>query len=227
MKSNTYSILLLLLSTCFGAFIHLYAEKTPQAGAQQAYELHQFKAHNGIRFEYSLLLPSDYQKGNEYKIVAILCEVHKDDNAWEKTMKRLASLNLERTIVLVPKVPIGQDHWGTHPIHHGFNDLLKSVRKSHGTAHQKFHLIGLEAGQETAFWWTAASADLIASTSIINGHLWKEDRWNKKWYNNLSGSHVPIYVYEEVAIDKFDMSAFHFRKQASMAQVIREIEERK
>ncbi|MCW5517318.1 hypothetical protein [Muriicola sp. Z0-33] len=188
--------------------------------------VYQFKAFNGIRFEYGLLLPKDYDSAKEYEIVAVLCEVHNGDNAWESTMKQLGSIDLNRTILIVPKVPIGEESWGTHPIHHAFNDLLKSVRKSHGQANQKFHLLGFEAGHEVAFWWTYGSSELISSTSIINGHLWKEKRWDKKWYDNLMKSKVPIYAYEDHKPSKFDMSKIHFNTSASLVKVIKEIEVR-
>ncbi len=189
-------------------------------------ELHHFKAPNGIRFEYGLLLPSDFDRSKDYEIVAVLTEVSSSDNAWSKSMQKLEAIDLQRTILIVPKVPVGKTHWATHPIHHAFNDLLKSVRKSHGKRNQKFHLIGLEAGHETAFWWTYGASALIASTSIINGHLWKEKRWDRKWYNNLIGSHVPIFAYENKTDYKFSMPGFTFSELKSIAQVIKDIEDR-
>ena len=189
-------------------------------------ELREFKAFNGIKFQYSLLVPANFNKDKTYEIVAVLTEVHVNDHAWAKALVKLKAIDLKRTILIVPKVPVGHESWGTHPIHHAFNDLLKSVRKSYGVANQKIHLIGLEAGQETAFWWTFGSKNLIASTSIINGHLWKEKRWDTKWYHNLIGSGVPIFAYEDKEIDKFDMSEIKFQDMTSIADVIQDIESR-
>ena len=189
-------------------------------------KIYEFKAFNGIRFQYSLLLPDNFDPNENYEIVAVLTEVHVNDHAWETSVKRLEAIDLKRTILIIPKVPVGEESWGTHPIHHAFNDLLKSIRKSHGQANQKFHLIGLEAGQETAFWWTYGSKNLIASTSVFNGHLWKEKRWDQKWYNNLIGSGVPIFAYEDKSIDKFDMPKIEFRKKTSVSSMIKDIEER-
>lgn len=194
-------------------------------GSTEKHETQQFKAFNGIRFEYSLLLPKNYDPSENYEIIALLCETHKSHNAWDKTMDQLVDIELDQSIVIVPKVPLGQDGWGTHPIHHAFNDLLKHVRKSHGKPKQKFHLIGLEAGQEVAFWWTYGSKSLIASTSIIDGTLWKQDHWDQKWYNNLMGSGIPIYAYETSMSNKFDMSKINFREAAKLQQVIDRIEE--
>lgn len=188
------------------------------------HETQYFKAFNGIRFEYSLLLPGDYDRSKNYEIIALLCETHKSHKAWGKTMDQLAGIDLDQSIVIVPKVPVGQDGWGTHPIHHAFNDLLKHVRKSHGKARQKFHLIGLESGQEVAFWWTYGSKELIASTSIINGSLWDQDHWDQIWYNNLMRSGIPIYAYESEKPTKFDMSKIRFREAAQLEKVIDEIE---
>ncbi len=190
----------------------------------EKHETQQFKAFNGIRFEYSLLLPDNFDRSKTYKIVALLCETHKSHNAWEKTMDQLAGIDLDESIVIVPKVPLGKDSWGTHPIHHAFNDLLKHVRKTHGKAKQKIHLIGLEAGQEVAFWWTYGSKELIASTSIINGSLWQQDHWDQKWYDNLMRSGIPIYAYETTRPAKFDMSKIKFRDAAKLEQVIDQIE---
>ncbi len=190
------------------------------------YSVHEFKAFNGIKFEYALLLPVDFDRSQQHEIVALHCETHKTDEAWDETMASLASIDLSRTILIVPKVPMGKDGWGTHPIHHAFNDLLKSVRKSHGKPHQKFHLVGLEAGQEVAFWWTYGSSSLLASTTVINGQLWKEDRWDLKWYNNLSSLNVPLYAYEETVPSKFDMSNIHFKPLTTISTVLRDIEER-
>ncbi|MDW3192383.1 MAG: hypothetical protein R8G66_08460 [Cytophagales bacterium] len=185
---------------------------------------HQFKAFNGIRFEYSLLLPEGYDRSKKYEIIALLCETHESHRAWDKTMNLLSDIDLDRSIVIVPKIPIGKDGWGTHPIHHAFNDLLKHVRTSHGRAKQKFHLIGYEFGQEVAFWWTYGSKELIASTSIINGDLWSQNHWDEKWYNNLMRSGIPIIAYESEEPSKFDMSKIKFRNKASLAQVIDDIE---
>ena len=190
------------------------------------YDILDFKAFNGIRFQYCLLLPEMYQRDASYEIVAVLTEVHRNDKAWEKSMEQLVAIDLQNTILIVPQVPVGEDSWGTHPIHHAFNDLLKEVRKSYGQPKQKFHLVGLEAGHETAFWWTFGSANLIASTSIIKGHLWKEDRWDEKWYKNLMGSNVPIIAYEERLSSKFDMSKITLKEMTSIAQVLADIEQR-
>lgn len=190
------------------------------------HETYQFKAFNGIRFEYSLLLPAAYEKTERYEIIALLCETHDGHHAWTSTMDQLSKVDLARSIIIVPKIPLGHESWGTHPIHHAFNDLLKSVRKSHGHHDQKFHLIGLEGGQEVAFWWTYGSKQLIASTSIINGALWKENHWDQKWYRNLMGSGIPIYAYEEKTPSRFDMSRIKFLPVASIKQVIQDIEQK-
>lgn len=193
-------------------------------GPSQKHETQQFKAFNGIRFEYSLLLPEGYDRSRPYEIIALLCETHDGHKAWEKTMDQMTEINLDQSIVIVPKIPLGKDGWGTHPIHHAFNDLLKHVRKTHGQADQKFHLIGLEAGQEVAFWWTYGSKELIASTSIINGDLWPQDHWDQKWYNNLMRSDIPIYAYESYKPSKFDMSKIKFREIKTLEKVINNIE---
>ncbi|MGB0346666.1 MAG: hypothetical protein ACPGGA_04215 [Balneolaceae bacterium] len=190
------------------------------------YELRYFKAFNEVEFDYALVLPPDFDRSKDYQIIAVLSEVHINDDSWKTTVDYLDTVELDNSIVIVPKVPRGNDHWGTHPIHHGFNDLLKSVRNSHGKSGQKFHLIGLEKGHETAFWWTYQSKELIASTSIVNGNLWKEDRWDKRWYDNLMGSDIPIYAYEDSAINKFDMSQIEFETFKPLSEVIDDIEVR-
>jgi len=188
--------------------------------------LNRFEAFNGIQFEYGLLLPDGFDRSKHYEMVALLCETHINDQAWESTMERLSQFKLEEVIVILPKVPIGKDSWGTHPIHHAFNDLLKSVRKSHGHADQKFHLVGYEAGQEVSFWWTYGSANLISSTSVVNGTLWDQKHWDEKWYRNLTGSGVPIYAYEEVKPEKFKMPRIQFLEACPLDKVLKDIVDR-
>lgn len=193
-------------------------------GPSDKHETQHFKAFNGIRFKYSLLLPEGYDRSRPYEIIALLCETHDSHKAWAKTMDQMTEISLDQSIVIVPQIPLGKDGWGTHPIHHAFNDLLKHVRKTHGQTGQEFHLIGLEEGQEVAFWWTYGSKELIASTSIINGDLWQQDRWDKKWYNNLMQSGIPIYAYESDKPSKFDMSEIKFREVQTLEKVIDNIE---
>lgn len=187
--------------------------------------LESFEAYNGIMFEYEIIFPEKYTDERAYELAILFSETAEGDHSWDKALHEAESLNLENLILIVPKVPLGNKHWKSHPIHHGLNDLMKSLRKKYANSSKKFHFIGYGAGHNVAQTYSNMSSDYVASMSIINGEYWNDSK--QEWFDLVINKDIPVYIYEfDQKRVKLDLSKSTFKSIESFDEAMRMIDAR-
>ena len=150
-----------------------------------------YKAFNGITFEYALLLPENFDSDKSYKTIVSFAGVEPKDDVSEETINTLwKNHKMHNTIIIVPKVPIGESDWISHPIHHGFNDFLKFIKGKYKVKNQKFHFIGYKGGCVPAQTYISMLEFPPASLTVLSSDNW--DHYDDRNYSRLSKLKIPI-----------------------------------
>ena len=189
----------------------------------QETDLKAFEAYNKINFQYKLIFPVDYDAKKKYEMAFLFTETHKNDQGWAPSMESLKkAAKLNNMILVVPKIPLSNDHWKTHPIHHALNDLMKNLRDEYGVKGQKFHFIGYKIGQDVAQTYSNMSHEYVKSYSIVFGTYWKKNK--QEWFDKVLDKNIPVYVYDQS--DKkeipLNISKTTFEKVASFSDAPQE-----
>ncbi|OUR91910.1 hypothetical protein A9Q87_08905 [Flavobacteriales bacterium 34_180_T64] len=152
-----------------------------------------YKAFNGITFEYALLLPENFDSNKSYKTIVSFAGVEPKDDLSEATITTLwKNHKRHHTIVIVPKVPIGESDWISHPIHHGFNDFLKFIKGQFKVKNKKFHFVGYQGGCVPAQTYISMLDFPPASLTVLSSDNW--DHYDDKNYSRLSKLEIPIHL---------------------------------
>jgi len=157
----------------------------------QSNTFNRYKAFNGITFEYALLLPENFDSNKSYKTIVSFAGVKPKDDLSEETINTLwKNHKMYNTIIIVPKVPIGESDWISHPIHHGFNDFLKFIKETYKVKNQKFHFVGYKGGCVPAQTYISMLDFPPASLTVLSSDYW--GHYDDKNYSRLSKLNIPI-----------------------------------
>ncbi|EZH71944.1 hypothetical protein ATO12_04815 [Aquimarina atlantica] len=153
-----------------------------------------YKAFNGITFEYTVLLPKGYDNNKSYNTAVAFAAVDakNDQTIWSVNNLWKNHKNYDY-IIIIPKVPVNEPDWLSHPIHHGFNDFLKFVKKSYKVKHQKIHFIGYKDGCIPAQTYITALEYPPASLTLLSSNYW--EHYNNKEYTLLTQLKIPIRLF--------------------------------
>ena len=150
-----------------------------------------YKAFNGITFEYALLLPGNFDSDKSYKTIVSFAGVEPKDDVSEETIMTLwKNHKTHNTIIIVPKVPIGESDWISHPIHHGFNDFLKFIKGKYKVKNEKFHFVGYKGGCVPAQTYISMLEFPPASLTVLSSDNW--GHYDDRNYGRLSKLKIPI-----------------------------------
>lgn len=149
-------------------------------------------AFNDIKFEYIVLLPKNFDSDKTYKgIVSFASFKPKNDKVVVESLNHLWGNHKDyNSIIIVPKVPVGEANWVSHPIHHGFNDFLKMIKNNFKIENQKFHFLGFEGGCVPAQTYISMLEYPPASLTLLSSDYW--EHYNDRRYNQLVSLNIPI-----------------------------------
>lgn len=166
----------------------------------QENNLRTFVAYNNITFNYEIVYPQNFSRNNNYELAILFTETALVDNEWEKASILVKEeVSLENTVLILPKVPLKNKHWKSHPIHHALNDLMDNLGEEFNLETSKFHFIGYKAGHNVAQTYADMSSEYIKSLSVVHSSYWKDNK--QEWFDALVKKRIPIYVYEENEAD--------------------------
>jgi len=185
----------------------------------KAQKTRQFKAKNGVRFEYAVILPEGFTANKSYELAMVFTQIEKEHKGYESTLNDLGNGGkLENTILFIPKVPLGKPHWISHPIHHGLNDLMDELSGKYGKRDQRFHFIGHLFGGRVAQTYSGMSSQYVSSVAFINSQHWSITK--QQYFNQILDLGFPVKVYAEEAQEALpiDVSKTTFRRVDSFEQ---------
>lgn len=167
-----------------------------------------FKAFNGVEFEYSVLLPIDYQSSKAYRTVIAFAgmEPEKDLAEWSETHLWKNHQNYQ-SIIIVPEVPLGKEHWISHPIHHALNDFIKHIHKNYRVKDQKVHFMGYKDGCIPAQTYITMLDRNPASLILFSSQYW--EHYDKATFDGLAKVNIPVKIYYS---DSDNTSIFESKK---------------
>ena len=158
---------------------------------RQSNTFKRYKAFNGITFEYAVLLPEKFDSNKSYKTIVSFAGFKPKDDESEKTIVTLwKNHKMYNSIIIVPKIPIGESQWVSHPIHHGFNDFLKFIKGKYKIKDQKFHFVGYKGGCVPAQTYISMLEFPPASLTVLSSDYW--DHYNDREYGRLSKLKIPV-----------------------------------
>ncbi|GEM_PF-3671060 len=172
-----------------------------------------FESRSGVDFSYQVILPEGYNKSKSYELAIVFSQIERDNQGLEPTLTALNNLKgLKNTILFVPKVPVGEPHWISHPIHHGLNDFMKNMAEQHGKRGQKFHFIGHLLGGRVAQTYSGMSSEYVASVSFAHSTHWSITK--QEYFDGIFNRGFDIYVYSTEPAEKLalNVSSAHFEK---------------
>jgi hypothetical protein len=192
----------------------------------QGQDTKRFKAYNGIEFEYSLLFPKNYSTSTQYQLAVVFTEVEKLDNVYLETIAGLSKQEFSNTIFIIPKVPLGEPHWKSHPIHHALNALMDQVNTGYGKKGQKFHFVGYKAGCNVAQTYASMSFQYVASLSLVHSTYWSKNK--QEYFDNIADKNAPIFIYETLDQEaiKINLSKTTFIQEEDWLKAFKMIDNR-
>ncbi len=150
-----------------------------------------YKAFNNITFEYNMLLPANFDSNKAYKTIVSFAGVESKDDLSEETISTLWNNHQSyNAIIIVVKVPVGESDWISHPIHHGLNDFLKSVKEKYKVEHEKFHFVGYKGGCVPAQTYISMLDFPPASLTVLSSDNW--DHYDDSNFSRLAKLKIPI-----------------------------------
>lgn len=180
-----------------------------------------FKARNRLDFAYEVILPEGYEKGKSYELAVVFSEINVDENGYEPSLSALKQVKgIKNTIFFISKVPVGKPHWISHPIHHGLNDFMKSMRSIYGKPNQKFHFIGHLKGGRVVQTYSGMSSEYVASVSFAHSTHWTITK--QEYFEGIFNLGFKVYVYSNQPADKLalDVSKAAYSKTNDFGKAI-------
>ena len=152
-----------------------------------------YKAFNGITFKYMVLLPEKFDSEKSYKTIVSFAGVKSKDDTSEETITTLWKNHKSyNAIIIVVKVPVGESDWISHPIHHGLNDFLKSMKEKHKVENEQFHFVGYKGGCVPAQTYISMLEFPPASLTVLSSDYW--DHYDDKNFSRLSKLKIPVHL---------------------------------
>ena len=152
-----------------------------------------YKAFNGITFKYMVLLPEKFDSEKSYKTIVSFAGVKSKDDTSEETITTLWKNHKSyNAIIIVVKVPVGESDWISHPIHHGLNDFLKSMKEKYKVENEKFHFVGYKGGCVPAQTYISMLEFPPASLTVLSSDYW--DHYDDKNFSRLSKLKIPVHL---------------------------------
>jgi len=159
----------------------------------QTSTFNKYKAFNGVAFEYTVLVPKDFDSNETYKTIVSFAGVDRKDDASNTSITTLWKNHKNyNSIIIIAKVPVGESDWISHPIHHGFNDFLKYIKTIYNVENQKFHFLGYKGGCVPAQTYVSMLEYPAASLTVLSSGYW--DHYNEREYNRLAKLNIPINI---------------------------------
>ena len=153
-----------------------------------------FKAYNGVEFEYTVLLPGDYNGDKSYKTVIAFAGMDSDKDLADWSIQNLWKHQQHyNSIIVVPRVPVGKPHWISHPIHHGLNDFIKYIHNNYQVKDGKVHFLGYKDGCIPAQTYITMLNSEPASLTIFSSQYW--EHYNKSTFDELARLKIPVRIY--------------------------------
>lgn len=180
-----------------------------------------FKARNRVDFAYEVILPEGYEKGKSYELAVVFSEINVDEKGYQPTLSAVKQVKgIKNTIFFIPKVPAGKPHWISHPIHHGLNDFMKSMRSTYGKPNQKFHFVGHLKGGRVAQTYSGMSSEYVASVSFAHSTHWTITK--QEYFEGIFNLGFKVYVYSNQPADKLalDVSKAAYGKTSDFGKTI-------
>lgn len=180
-----------------------------------------FTAYNKIKFDYEVIFPKGYEKGKSYELAMVFTEIEPSKDDYASGVKAIReNESLKNTILFIPKNPIGESDWISHPIHHGLNDLMKSLRASHGNKNQKFHFIGYKLGGRVAQTYSKMSSQFVKSLIFAHSDHWKITK--QEYFDKAFSMGFNIHVYDSKRPEKFplDISKAKYKQSENLQSAI-------
>lgn len=196
-------------------------------GSCYAQDQKTYEARNGVDFAYELILPEGYSKDQSYELAVVFTEIEAENKGFEPTMSALKEIKgLKHTILFIPKVPLGKPHWISHPIHHGLNDFMDSMRGKYGKRNQKFHFIGHLLGGRVAQTYSGMSSEYVASVSFANSTHWPITK--QEYFDGIFNKGFKVYVYSSTPANELalNVSKTSFNKVKDFENAILLIDEK-
>ena len=152
-----------------------------------------YKAFNNITFEYNMLLPANFDSNKAYKTIVSFAGVESKDDLSEETISTLWNNHQSyNAIIIVVKVPLEESNWISHPIHHGLNDFLKSIKEKHKVEKEKFHFVGYKGGCVPAQTYISMLEFPPASLTVLSSNYW--DHYDDSNFSRLAKLKIPVYL---------------------------------
>ncbi len=178
----------------FSVFIALIMTMISVSTYAQSKTFERYKSHNNIQFEYTVLLPKNFDNHKAYETIVAFAghEAKKDKAVWSLDQLWANHQNYPY-IIVVPKVPLGKQHWISHPIHHGLNDFLEHLKKNYKVKDGKFHFLGYKDGCIPAQTYITMLNYPPASLTVFSSEYW--DHYNKSTYDGLAKLKIPVNLF--------------------------------
>ncbi|MBN4056201.1 hypothetical protein JYT20_00595 [Rhodothermus sp. AH-315-K08] len=164
------------------------------ATSAQEVTLTEFKARNGVGFEYAILEPAGFDADEPHAVLFAFPPGDMDraavqwsvDNLWGDADAR------GDWVIVIPTIP--RDSWHTHPAHHALDEFLDELKARYNTELLGLHLTGYSSGARAAITYASMSSKYWSSLTVAGPSPW--NRWDaasiRRWPTN--NKHIPIHI---------------------------------
>lgn len=223
-KTNQISIVLFATVVSLFAATNCIARELQKKNGltKSEVEFKTFKAFNGVEFEYTVLVPDNYddQNGSPGLISFGSMKYDKDMVKW--TINNIWS-NYKRGdhLIVVPIAPKNRKNgWINHPTHHALNDLLDTIKKKYHIKNGTFKAFGYKDGSVAAQTYIEMSSDYFKSLIVCSSHYW--EHYDDKEFDKLRRLKIPITII----CGQKDPDAFTHLEKIDQALKVREVDYR-
>lgn len=127
----------------------------------------QFKARNGVKFEFKVFLPNDYQPSKKYPALVAFSDVTYNLSVAEDLVNLIWDQQDEKNYILVlPLAPKGSG-WINHPAHHALEEFLNDIKSEYKIKNDQFNSFGYKKGSIPSYTWMYMSKKFFRSMTYI------------------------------------------------------------
>ena len=177
----------------FACFILLSCLLTGITNAQTHVKFAHYKAHNNVEFDYTVLIPPDYDKNKAYPALLAFSAGEQDQEAVTWAARHMWEAEQSQDwLIILPTIP--EQSWHTHPSHHALESFLDQIKNNYKIKDDTFHLAAFGNGSSAAITYANMSNAYFSSLTLANPDYWKnwEDRDLKRWTQR--NKHIPIRI---------------------------------
>ncbi len=155
-----------------------YGLPLPSAG-----EHLELKGRNGVRMNYAVNVPADFDPEQSYPVLVALAPGGVRSLDW--MVAELWTSGTREAGWIVVSIAAPERGWSTHPTHHALEDLLKALQKEYKVEGGAFHLFGIASGCAPASMYAGMSKKYFQTMSVVSSSAWTnyDDSDLTRWRN--------------------------------------------